>query len=374
MVLVGCRVTNKAGEAVIRVFERSAVNRPTFAIEPFSTPPHPDRSPQEFGDYRTCIYKYEPELRHALFCVTQGQHGTTPEGAHWVTPHEDAYQGGLLLVCRADGVVHAVCMHTGQTVHAFGANMGAGATVCEQGWDPHRRLLICGNIDGFARILYVAGGPHKAKQCMREAARRGERGGVLNVKHTWRAHTAMITQCKFAAPRGPAPACFITGAADGSVKMWTLEGVLMRELGMTGTDKIVKLASSKLVSRIRSKASWSATGSVDVQNTVISGEEIAAPVGSSSEGPKEPDADGSNGPGVNSPRKLARPPLTRAQSAHVSRGQSGFGAGLTVSSHKTTLPPPVIHGSISDKMLVITVRSGDGGEVDAQATGRRRRG
>eukprot|EP01043_Picozoa_sp_COSAG02_P049580 COSAG02_NODE_4994_length_4739_cov_13.010776_2_plen_130_part_01 len=39
VVLVGCRVRNKAGEAVIRAFERSAVNRPAFVIDPFSTPP-----------------------------------------------------------------------------------------------------------------------------------------------------------------------------------------------------------------------------------------------------------------------------------------------------------------------------------------------
>ena len=90
VVLVGCRVTNKAGEAVIKAFERNAVNRPTFTVEPFSTPQQPDPNPQQFGDYRTCIYRYEPELRHALFCVPEGTHDFT-NGTHWVTPQQDSY-------------------------------------------------------------------------------------------------------------------------------------------------------------------------------------------------------------------------------------------------------------------------------------------
>lgn len=211
--------------------------------------------------------------------------------------------------------MHAVCMHSAKIVHAFGVNMGSHPVVCEQGWDPHTRLLICGNIDGFARIMYVAGGPAKAKQCMHEAARVGERGGVVNVKHTWRAHTAMITQCKFVAQRGSEPACFCTGAADGSVKLWTLKGELIRQLGMTGTDKIVKLVSKKLVRMtVRSKASISKNRSVDVRNTVLSGV-----------------PDGPNTAGMR--KKIDRGTLTRSESAHAglkANSVSGFGVGKTI--------------------------------------------
>lgn len=252
VVLVGCRVRNKAGEAIIRAYERSAVNRPTFTIEPFSTPPQPDPNPQEFGDYRTCMYRYDPELQHTIYLPPEGSESKA-EGGGWITPHEDAYQGGLLLVVRADGVMHAVDMHLGTTIQSFAANLGASPVLGVGGWEVNSRLLICGNIDGFARILFVAGGPHQAKRCMKESAVLGERGGVVNVRHTWRAHTAKITQTKVVQHSGDDGPCFCTAAADGSVKLWGLDGSPIAQLGMTSTDKVVKLASKNFAHLVASR-------------------------------------------------------------------------------------------------------------------------
>lgn len=258
VVLVGCRVRNKAGEAVIRAFERGSVNRPAFAIGAFSTPPQPDRRPQDFGDYRTCEYRYDPELAKTVYLIPEG-HESKAEGAGWIVPNEDAYQGGLLLVVRNDGVMHVVDMQRCDTVESFAVNIGGCPVVDIGGFEDNERLLICGNIDGFARILFIAGGPQTARSCMKEAAAAGERGGIVNVRRTWRAHTSQITQAKVARRgRGHDP-YFCTAAADGSVKLWGLDGSPIFMLGMVQLDETVRLASAKFrASAERARAAVSA--------------------------------------------------------------------------------------------------------------------
>ncbi len=244
VVLVGCRVRNKAGEAVIRAFERGAINRPAFTIDPISTPPQPDPRPQEFGDHRTCTYRYDPELRKTVYLLPTG-HESKVEGVGWIVPNEDAYQGGLLLVVRADGVMHVVDMHRLTTAESFAVNLGGCPVVDSGGWEPEERLLICGNIDGFARILFIADGPQMAKLCMKRAAAVGQRGGIVNVRHTWRAHTSQISQAKVVQRGMEHGSRFCTAAVDGSVKLWGLDGTPIQMLSAITHTQVVKLESAR---------------------------------------------------------------------------------------------------------------------------------
>merc|ERR1711871_392048 len=131
-----------------------------------------------------------------------------------------------------------------KTIHSFAVNLGGHPVVENGGWEANERLLVCGNIDGFVRVLHIAEGPQAAAKCMKQAARKGERGGAVNVRHTWRAHTSQITQIKVVYRGEPYKPCFCSASTDGSVKLWGFDGAPVAQLGMTAMDSTVTLIST----------------------------------------------------------------------------------------------------------------------------------